>query len=292
MRVTNRMMIDDVIRYSQGHAQRLSELNRQLATSKRINRPSDDPTGAARALSIRQTLDQNEQYSKNLSHAKSWLTIADSTLQDMSDSLGRARELTVQASNDPLSADDRRTISDELGSLLDHVVALGNTQYGDDFIFSGQATSTEPFKLVGSVVQYLGDPLRSPSVAIAPNEDISLTPPGNALISVFETIARIRDDLSSASTTGPLDNRLTELDQAENTVLSNLSRIGAKGNRVESYIDRIDSAKVVLTEHLSMTEDADLLQVITDLSAQESVYKASLAAAGRVIQPSLMDYLS
>jgi flagellar hook-associated protein 3 FlgL len=42
---------------------------------------------------------------------------------------------------------------------------------------------------------------------------------------------------------------------------------------------------------LSNTEDIDLTQAITDLTAQQSAFQASLASASKIIQPSLLDYL-
>jgi flagellar hook-associated protein 3 FlgL len=46
-----------------------------------------------------------------------------------------------------------------------------------------------------------------------------------------------------------------------------------------------------VTDKLSKTEDADLAKTITDLTNQEAVYKASLAASAKVVQPSLIDFL-
>ena len=43
---------------------------------------------------------------------------------------------------------------------------------------------------------------------------------------------------------------------------------------------------------LSSVEDADLTKVLTDLASLETSYQAALTAAGKIIQPSLMDFLS
>ena len=41
-----------------------------------------------------------------------------------------------------------------------------------------------------------------------------------------------------------------------------------------------------------MTEDADMAAAITELKMRESVLRATMAVGARVIQPSLMDFIS
>jgi flagellar hook-associated protein 3 FlgL len=41
----------------------------------------------------------------------------------------------------------------------------------------------------------------------------------------------------------------------------------------------------------SKNEDVDLAEVVTDLKMSENVYRASLSSAGRIIQPSLVDFI-
>ncbi|MDQ1656541.1 MAG: flagellar hook-associated protein 3 FlgL, partial [Cryptosporangiaceae bacterium] len=42
---------------------------------------------------------------------------------------------------------------------------------------------------------------------------------------------------------------------------------------------------------LSDVEDIDLPKTITDMQLQQAAYQASLAAAAKVVQPSLVDFL-
>lgn len=41
----------------------------------------------------------------------------------------------------------------------------------------------------------------------------------------------------------------------------------------------------------SKNEDTDFAEAVSKFSVQETVYKASLEAGGKAIQPSLLDYL-
>jgi len=69
------------------------------------------------------------------------------------------------------------------------------------------------------------------------------------------------------------------------------STVGARINRLELQQSRLESIQETFTSLLSKTEDADMAEVIMQLQLQENVYRASLAAGARIIQPSLLDFL-
>ena len=80
MRITRGMMIDTTLANIQRNQERTSLLQSQLTSGSRITKPSDDPTGAAHALSFQEGLDTTEQYLTNIDQAKSWLNTTDSAL--------------------------------------------------------------------------------------------------------------------------------------------------------------------------------------------------------------------
>jgi len=81
------------------------------------------------------------------------------------------------------------------------------------------------------------------------------------------------------------DDRLQEL-------LYHRSTIGSRINRLELQESRLKSSEVTLTDLLAKNEDTDEAKVIMELKMQENVYQASLAVGARIIQPTLIDYLS
>jgi len=70
------------------------------------------------------------------------------------------------------------------------------------------------------------------------------------------------------------------------------SIVGNRTNRAESAEAKNLNQEVYTTQLLSEVEDADMLMAITELSTQEVVYRAALAASARVLQPSLVNFLS
>ena len=74
-------------------------------------------------------------------------------------------------------------------------------------------------------------------------------------------------------------------------VQGGLSTVGARYNQVEQMRQTADDRVLNLTTQLSNVEDIDLPKTITDLQLQQTSYQVALAAAAKVVQPSLIDFL-
>lgn len=163
----------------------LLKTQNQLGTGRRILTPSDDPSGAARALDMDKAVKSTEQLQRNNEQAELRLRQEDSTLDQVSNVVNRIRELTVQGSNGTQSQSDRRAIASELRERRDELVDLANTQDGNgEFLFSGLKTKTEPFVSEGGQVQYQGDQGQR-SIQVGPNRQVDSSHNG------FETFMKI-----------------------------------------------------------------------------------------------------
>ncbi|WP_296934705.1 flagellar hook-associated protein FlgL [uncultured Marinobacter sp.] len=137
-----------------GGINRLQELNtnlnntqQQISTGKRVNKPSDDPVAAARILKLDQELSRVETYQRNVDLADNRLKQEESALESSIDVIQRIRELTVQAGNGSLSANDRRSISSELEERLGQLANIANTRDASgEYIFSGFQGSVKAFE--------------------------------------------------------------------------------------------------------------------------------------------------
>jgi flagellar hook-associated protein 3 FlgL len=85
---------------------------------------------------------------------------------------------------------------------------------------------------------------------------------------------------------------LTDIDAASKGLLKVRSQIGAKEKRMEALQDQNKSSKLDIQETLSETEDIDLTQKTIEYSTMITVYQACLQTAAKVMQPTLMNYLS
>jgi len=84
---------------------------------------------------------------------------------------------------------------------------------------------------------------------------------------------------------------LENLDDSLMHLLNHRSSVGAKTIQLETTERRLVDLDLTFTQLLSEVEDADLASLVTQLATYENSYKASLISAGRIIQPTLLDFL-
>src|SRR5688572_18329887 len=82
----------------------------RLASGRRINRGADDAAGLAISEVLNAQVRGLNQASRNAQDAVSLIQTADGGLSQTSEALQRVRELTVQAGNGTLSAEQRGAI--------------------------------------------------------------------------------------------------------------------------------------------------------------------------------------
>src|SRR5262245_56400554 len=94
--MTNRTVLQDI-----GETKaRLTQINREISSGKRITRPSDDPFGTGRTLQLSGELEGFTQYKSNVDDGVGWVSATETALTRITDTVQRARELLVQGGND------------------------------------------------------------------------------------------------------------------------------------------------------------------------------------------------
>lgn len=143
MRITAKIMQNHSLSNINTNKILQDKLNTQMATEKKINRPSDDPVVAIRALRLRTNVSQATQYyEKNVPDAESWLQITEAALKTVSDVITDMIEQCTKGSNENLTSSDRNTILDALKGLRNEVYATGNADYAGRSVFTGYRTES------------------------------------------------------------------------------------------------------------------------------------------------------
>jgi flagellar hook-associated protein 3 FlgL len=294
LRVTPQMVMDSTLSNIEANQNRIQQLQTQLTSGSRLYRPSDDPIGVSRAISLQTGLDQAGQYSKNIDQGSAWLNSTDSALGAVTDSLQRARELAVQAANDTMTSSDRAAIQQEITQIQQHVLDLANSKYGAYYLFSGtrsnQAgyvtaadTGSNPGAYQGDTNQVLREV--SAGVTLAVNADAKST-----FDPVFKALSDLQTGLTSNSAAS-IQTSVSSFDSALDAVNSTRASVGARLNRLDTLKQRQDAVTTSLTSLLSNDKDVDMAAAITQFTTAQTVYQASLKAGAQAMQPSLLDYL-
>jgi flagellar hook-associated protein 3 FlgL len=291
MRITQQMVVDLTLDNIEANQNRIEQLQNQITSGSRISKPSDDPIGVARALTLQDSVAQSEQYQRNIDQARSWLNTTDSALDAVTQALQRARELAIQAANGTLSSTERNAIQSEISQLQQHVLDLSHSKYGPYYLFSGTASSAPGYTSAApSPAGYQGNSAQvlrevAPATTLGINADATAT-----FDPVFLAMQTLQAGLTADDTT-VIQTSISQLDGGLDAVSVSRSQIGAKTNRLEFLHERQSSIEVNLTGLLSETKDVDMAQALTSFSMAQNVYQASLKAGAQALQPSLLDYL-
>lgn len=299
IRITNNMLVNDLQRNLNTNMQRMDYFQRQLSTGRKINMPSDNPAGLVKSLRLRTNLTEGEQYLSNINEALNFMETTDSALNNINQILHRVRELTVKGATGTNDDSARAAIADEIDELNEQLKMIANTTYGSKHIFAGSNVTEAPFKEGANADNWIGnDNAIELEIATGIKMPINLTNQSMQsfftddgtnqgvfnLISTVSGHIRSGDQNAASADLAPLDQKMEDL-------LTSRSKIGAKVNRMELQKSRLESTQISFTGLLAQNEDADMAEVIMGLKMQENVYRASLAAGARIIQPSLIDFL-
>lgn len=143
MRITNKIIQNNAITNINNNKVMEDNLNTQLATGKKVNRPSDDPVIAIRALRLRTNLSEVQQYyKKNVPDANSWLTITESAIDTAIDVITNMYSDCTTGSEGFKTADDRQKILENMKGLRDEIYAIGNAESAGRYVFTGYRTDT------------------------------------------------------------------------------------------------------------------------------------------------------
>jgi flagellar hook-associated protein 3 FlgL len=296
-RMSSEQMSRNFLADLQGNYRSLADTQRQVSTGKRIITPSDDPVGIAIALGLRRDQRAGEAWSRNIDDSLTWLNTTDRALGQALDVVQRARELAVQGGNGTLSAESRALIAAEVDSLKSQFVEIGNSSLGGRHIFGGTATDSPPFDhATETAVTPVNTALINREVAQGSVISVNITadrlqdPPG-ATADIFTVLTTLSTALQTSDFDG-ITQSLGALDAHQDNISALRGEGAAKINRLELTASRFEAQRIATGDQLSRIEDVDMAKAITDLSMKESVYRAALATGARVMQPSLIDFLS
>ena len=110
----------------------------KLSTGLRITKAGDDATGLAISEKMRAQIRGMEQADRNVQDGISMVQTAEGALEEIGNITQRMRELTVQASNETNSVDDRTKITEELTQLKSEIDRISeSTTFNGEKILIG-----------------------------------------------------------------------------------------------------------------------------------------------------------
>lgn len=300
LRVTQGILVARTLNNISSQMRRVADYQERLGTGLRVNRPSENPIDARRAISTRVQIAKNEQFLTNIQTMGPQLLETVTSARAVVDILHRAHELTLQGATGTNAAPQREAIAMEINQLLEGVLSEANRQSDGVYIFAGTRTLSPAFTAVrdaqGEItsVTYDGNSVVN-SASVAEGIHVDVNVPGNEVfqgsVDIFQTLVNIRDDLRAGNQNALNTTHLAAIADAQTQLLNIEARVGAVQNRAERLSSDMEDVVFRLRELLSDTIDADYTDTIVNLNAHTNALTAALQAGGRVLQPSLLDYI-
>ncbi|HWQ43951.1 MAG TPA: flagellar hook-associated protein FlgL [Desulfosporosinus sp.] len=293
MRVTNNILSNNLLRNLEAAQGRMDQLQNQLSSGNRINRPSDDPVGIQNAMRLKSNISSVEQWKSNADEALSYMNTADSTLGEITSMLQRVKEIAIEGANGTLSDVGRGAVADEVAQISDHLKTLANTQVGSKYIFSGTATDKKLIASDGSFSLETNDSPVNFEVGNNLSLDISVngkTLFGDSTSGIFATLTELKNALTSNDSAG-IDKALGDIEVDTDNVITHRTGLGARMNRMTALQEQLDYTSGNLQDNFFGIVSADMATTITDFTNSQNVYKAALSVGAKIIQPSLVDFM-
>ncbi len=284
MRVTNRMIIDNAIRSMSENLQKLGSLQSQASSGKRFEKSSDAPRASRAALALRSNLRSNETYLDTIKSSEGWLEASGEALGRMEDLASQAINLGLQGISDSNSA-ARETLASDIDLLIEDALSAANTRHLESYLFAGHQVDTEPFRLVSGTpdsVAYDGD-AGVIQRTIGPDLTTTINFEAQAVFSpIFEAMIAARDALE-ADDVSALQLAVSDLKSAQEGVKQQRAVNGIRLKQMEDNQSYLEETRLAIQDLLSQEEDIDLVEVITELRHQETVFQATMQVGQRTL---------
>jgi flagellar hook-associated protein 3 FlgL len=306
MRITNNIIQSNVLANLQTNLRRVAESQEQVSSGRRIQKASDDPAGASRAIQTRGSIRALDQYQRNIAMANSRAASEETALNQLGDLLSRARELGMSQGSATADASTRAITRAEVDQLLQAAIQLGNTKFGDEYLFGGQTADRPPFDAsqttqsptyasLDPATGLPGDPSGVNRTEISAGRYMQATHDGRQVFldsGVFQALKGLSDAL--ADTTHPQEKvqaSLGDLEAAFDQVQTLIGENGARVNQLNVTSANLDAFATNLKTLKSDVEEVDVEEAVTELVSRQTAYQAAMLATSRVMGLTLADYL-
>lgn len=317
------------INYAVGKTKgKVEDLQMKGSTLKRVSKPSDDPVGNVELLAIRSQNIDAVQYTRNLNFAQTQLAYTENVLEDITDLLSKAKELAIGQASSLYGPEIRQGVAKEIHQLRQQVLSLSNKRMGNRYLFAGQKILTRPFDEQG---KYHGDsnkinieinkdvfipvnltgkdifyskmdkgPIDKSQLDLkvdwtgldpAPvNRGPAAAEPTEVEVSIFDELRALENALL---TDNPqiVQGLLERIDTSMERIISARTEIGALTNTITNTELNIEKTKLLNEAHKSKIEDADVTDLMSELTKEQNVLKATYRASSNLMNTSLMDFL-
>ena len=268
----------------------------QISTGRQVNQLSDNPAAASQDVLNHVQSNLDDQFLQNFSSLQSQAQSTDSTLSSVVQAVTQAISLAVEGANGTLSNANRQAVAEQVSGIRDQVLGLANQTYQGSYIFSGTATSTQPFVLDATQpdgVKYNGN-ANVNSIDISSGQTIPINLPGSQIFTnpAGDVLGALNGLITALQTNTGIPAANTNLDQAFTQLTTQRVFYGNALKQLQSSQTFLNSDKLQLATAENSLVGVNLATSITNMEQASTATNAILSATNQILSTlNLLDYL-
>jgi flagellar hook-associated protein 3 FlgL len=276
-----------------------TQYQQELSTGDRITNPSDDPAAMAQVLNLEQQMQQLHQISTNNSDATAITSQSSSALSSLQTISTGADQLLTEGSSGTTDPSSYTAYAQQLTQMIQEALQTANTQYNGSYIFGGTQTTTAPFTATygtgGNItgVTYTGT---AQGATMQTGQGINTSPytdgtTNQGIATFINNLISLQNAMTTGSSTA-VQATQTAMNSSEDDIVTAVSGVGATQAGLEADQTLNQSAFTALQGQESGDTSTDIATTTVQLEQSQTAYQAALEAGAKILQTSLLDYLS
>lgn len=245
---------------------KLTTAMERLSTGYAVNSSADDAAGLSIATRMQSESDGMTVAMSNVEDASSMLSTADGALDEMTDIVGRMKDLATSAANGTYSDDDISAMNDEYSELAEELGSvMSNTSFGGTSLLD-----TTSGKLGSGAVTF----------QVGASADETLEVDISTSLSTVATGISTAQGTTLDSTTA--SDQITAMEDLLSDVSDTRSSLGASMNRLDYASENLTNMQENTDTAIGNIMDADYAAETAEMSKQELLEQAGMSVLSSV----------
>jgi len=221
--------------------EKLSVLQKQMSSQKKIQKPSDSPEGTARVMDFQVKMNQSEIYQKNIESGITFIKESITSLGEIDTSIADVLATIKNSRNAVLSNSNLLGLSEKIDSVITSLLDQANSSYQGKYLFGGTDHSTAPFGYTAdktAIEVKANDITGNQNIRVSENRIQNINIPGS---DIFATIVSQNGNLNSSAAVGAVSTSSTQVyDPAGTAYTLNVNYTKTAANTYSMTYDILD----------------------------------------------------
>ncbi len=284
MRITNGMILNDVLANQSRGSQQVAQLTQEASSGVKVGQPSDDPAAYGTVVSYNAQISIMTARGSAITSASNDLQLADGALSSATDLVTQAQQLATEAASGTEDASSRANMAAQANEIVSQMIAVGNTQGANGYIFGGTKTDTPPFDSTGA---FNGN-AESTQVEVA-NGVVTTSNASGALAFTAAGGRDVIGDLQALATAlsgndvAGIQASLTNLSADNSQIVDARVNAGDVAQQLQSSSAVITSSITTEQSALASVADVDIPTVYSQLTTAQASYENALSVNRQVL---------